>query len=62
MPCFAPGTDQALIQAFEDVMFGGVDQDLDRFQADITLGQATALNPGGASQGDPTILTYSFPG
>ncbi|RNC80240.1 MAG: hypothetical protein ED559_00015 [Phycisphaera sp.] len=59
MPCFAPGTDQALINAFEDVMFG-VDQDLGRFQQTTRWG-GTALNPGGAAQGDPTILTYSFP-
>ncbi|MGP1273682.1 MAG: matrixin family metalloprotease [Phycisphaerales bacterium] len=55
-PCFAPGTDPAVVQAFEDIVFG----DFSRFQL-TSRWQGTALNPGGASQGDPTILTYSFP-
>ncbi len=56
-PCFGPGTDAAVIQAFEAIMFNVnpmAFQQTDRWQG-------TALNPGGASQGDPTILTYSFP-
>ena len=61
MPCFAPGTDPALIAAFEAVVFAGVDINGDRFQQTGRWG-ATALNPGGNStQGEPTILTYSFP-
>ncbi len=60
MPCFAPGTDPALIAAFEAVVFAGVDVNGDRFQQTGRWG-GTALNPGGAGQGDPTILTYSFP-
>ena len=57
MPCFTPGTDQALIQAFEAIVFGA---NPIAFQQ-TSRWQSTALNPGGASQGDPTILTYSFP-
>ncbi len=60
MPCFTPGTNEALIQAFEQVIFAGVDQNAGRFQQTTRWG-GTALNPGGAAQGDPTILTYSFP-
>ncbi len=61
MPCFAPGTDPALIAAFEAVVFAGVDVNGDRFQQTGRWG-GTALNPGGsAAQGEPTILTYSFP-
>ncbi|GAB5497681.1 MAG: hypothetical protein Phyf2KO_27610 [Phycisphaerales bacterium] len=57
MPCFAPGTDPALIDAFEAIVFGA---NAGRFQQTTRWG-GTALNPGGAAQGDPTILTYSFP-
>ncbi len=60
MPCFTPGTDPALIQAFEAIVFAGIDRNGDRFQQTSRWG-GTAMNPGGASQGDPTILTYSFP-
>ena len=60
MPCFTPGTDEALIKAFEAIIFAGIDINGDRFQQTTRWG-GTAMNPGGASQGDPTILTYSFP-
>ena len=56
-PCFAPGTDPAVIEAFEAVVFGNP---AIAFQQTARW-QGTALNPGGAAQGDPTILTYSFP-
>ncbi len=57
MPCFTPGTDPKLIEAFEAIVFG---VNPIAFQQ-TSRWQSTALNPGGASQGDPTILTYSFP-
>ncbi len=56
-PCFAPGTDQAVIEAFEAAMFGHLQI---AFQQ-TSRWNGTAMDPGGASQGDPTILTYSFP-
>ncbi|MEM9166716.1 MAG: matrixin family metalloprotease [Planctomycetota bacterium] len=56
-PCFTPGTDPALVMAFENVVFPA---GASRFQQ-TNRWQGTALNPGGAQQGDPTILTYSFP-
>ncbi|MEO1535194.1 MAG: matrixin family metalloprotease, partial [Planctomycetota bacterium] len=57
MPCFTPGTDPELIQAFEAIVFG---VNPIAFQQ-TSRWQSTALNPGGAGQGDPTVLTYSFP-
>ncbi len=57
MPCFTPGTDRALIDAFEAIVFGTNPM---AFQQ-TSRWQSTALNPGGAAQGDPTVLTYSFP-
>ncbi|HED54547.1 MAG TPA: matrixin family metalloprotease [Phycisphaerales bacterium] len=60
MPCFAPGTDPKLIAAFEAILFAGVDQNGDRFQQ-TSRWTSTAMDPGGGGQGNPTILTYSFP-
>ena len=57
MPCFTPGTSQAVIDAFEAIVFASNPM---AFQQTSRCG-STALNPGGASQGDPTILTYSLP-
>ncbi|MEO1716743.1 MAG: GC-type dockerin domain-anchored protein [Planctomycetota bacterium] len=57
MPCFTPGTSQELIDAFEAIVFN---VNPIAFQQ-TSRWQSTALNPGGASQGDPTVLTYSFP-
>jgi hypothetical protein len=54
--CFTPGTDEELIAAFNRVAFGvGL-----RFQQ-AGRWSTTATQPGPLSQGQPTILTYSFP-
>ncbi|MEO1583172.1 MAG: GC-type dockerin domain-anchored protein [Planctomycetota bacterium] len=59
LPCFVPGTDRALIDAFEAIVFPAPNPIA--FQQ-TTRWSTTALNPGGsAAQGTPTILTYSFP-
>ncbi len=63
-PCFTPGVDPELIMAFEDIISFG----LSNMQAtnpiafeQIGRWNGTALDPSGGGQGNPTILTYSFP-
>lgn len=54
--CFAPGTDPAVIAAFELAIWGPADL---RFQQ-TNRWSSTATDGGGLAQGDPTTLTYSF--
>lgn len=64
MACFTPGVDGELIMAFEEVISYGLSNLQDdnplRFEQ-IGRWNGTALDPGGGGQGNPTILTYSFP-
>jgi len=60
LPCFAPGTDEKLIGAFQAAIEAGIDRNGDRFQQTTRWG-ATALDfIGPFGQGEPTTLTYSF--
>jgi len=63
-PCFTPGSDLALIMAFEEVISFGMSNlqvnDPLRFEQ-TGRWNGTALDPSGGGQGNPTILTYSFP-
>lgn len=54
--CFAPGTPQAVVDAFDAAVFGIIG---DRFQQ-TNRWSTTATNGGGLQQGQPTTLTYSF--
>jgi hypothetical protein len=56
--CFTPGTPDAVVQAFEDAVFGDVEGG-DRFQL---TGRWTisALGEPSYAQGEPVRLTYSF--
>ncbi|MEO0511593.1 MAG: GC-type dockerin domain-anchored protein [Planctomycetota bacterium] len=66
MPCFTPGTSLELIAAFEAILFPAKlagDEDgliFGRFEQ-TDRWNSTAMDPGGGGQGNPTILTYSFP-
>jgi hypothetical protein len=53
--CFAPGTPEEVVQAFDQLMFDAGN----RFQ-EATRWSRTALSGSGLSQGDPTIITYSY--
>ncbi len=62
--CFVPGTNPEVIMAFEEIISFG----LSNMQATNPMAfeqtsrwNATALDPNGGGQGNPTILTYSFP-
>ncbi len=60
-PCFVPGTDPALVNTVSNIIsFGRVNNPNPRFEQ-IGRWNGTALDPGPAQQGEPTILTYSFP-
>ena len=54
--CFTPGTDRELQMAFDRTMWGG------RHPAYQTIARwsTTATSGGGLSQGDPTVISYSF--
>ncbi|USO00166.1 MAG: matrixin family metalloprotease [Phycisphaeraceae bacterium] len=52
--CFAPGTDDAVVQAFDQLFGAGL-----RFQP-ANRWSSTAYSGGGLAQGDPTIVSYSF--
>lgn len=54
--CFAPGTDPAVMEAFETAIWGPPGQ---RFQQ-TSRWFSTATDGPGLTQGDPTTLTYSF--
>lgn len=61
-PCFTPGTDPTLVNTVSDIIsFGRLNNPNPRFEQ-IGRWQATAMDPGSTGQqGEPTIVTYSFP-
>ncbi|MEM1185465.1 MAG: matrixin family metalloprotease [Planctomycetota bacterium] len=60
-PCFTPGTPFEYIELFDSIVSYGLSNgtSIQFEQTDRWLG--TALDPSGGGQGNPTILTYSFP-
>jgi hypothetical protein len=56
--CFTPGTPEAVVQAFEDAVFGNVLEG-DRFQL-TNRWTISALGEPSYAQGEPVRLTYSF--
>ncbi|MEO0483263.1 MAG: GC-type dockerin domain-anchored protein [Planctomycetota bacterium] len=63
-PCFSPDSDLDLIMAFEEVISFGMSnlQTTNPLRFEQTgRWNGTALDPSGGGQGNPTVLTYSFP-
>jgi hypothetical protein len=61
MTCFQPGTDTAYMLAFEAIISYGLSNGTSIQFEQTARWNGTALDPSGGGQGNPTILTYSFP-
>ncbi|MEM7755481.1 MAG: GC-type dockerin domain-anchored protein, partial [Planctomycetota bacterium] len=60
-PCFTPGTDFAYIEAFDAIVSYGMSNGTSIQFEQTGRWNGTALDPSGGGQGNPTVLTYSFP-